>query len=99
RRREISFAPCPASLCRSNLTERDFGLLQARRRIVAVGGDRVGALAQHDRIGAFRIIGAQVVAAKPSAEVERHPGYALADTLGHQSLYLGLRAVFGARHP
>src|SRR5215472_13993077 len=45
-----------ASLRRSDLTKRDFRLLHAGRRIVAVAGDRVGAFTQHDRIGAGRVV-------------------------------------------
>src|SRR5215475_5273610 len=69
-----------ASSCRLDLTQGDLGLLHARRRVVAVGRDAVGAFAEHDRIGALRIVAAQVLAAEPAAEVERHPGHALADT-------------------
>src|SRR5215470_19632816 len=63
-----------ASLRRPDLTKRDFRLLHAGRRIVAVAGDRVGAFAQHDRIGTGRIVLAQILAGEPAAEVERHPG-------------------------
>src|SRR5215468_4330986 len=70
-----------ASLCRPDLTQGDLGFLHARRRVVPVGRDGVGAFAEHDRVGALRIVGAQVLAAEPAAEVERHPGYALADPL------------------
>src|SRR5581483_11688354 len=89
----------PASLCRADLTERDFGFLHASRRIVSVGGDRVGAFAEHDRIGVLRIVAAQILAAKPAAEVERHPRHALADAFGHERLHLCLRAVLGAVDP
>src|SRR6201993_3869808 len=61
-----------ASLCRRDLAERDFGLLHAGRRIVSVGGDRVRAFAEHDRIGALRIVTAKILACEPAAEVERH---------------------------
>src|SRR5579863_8180759 len=67
---------------RRDLTQRDLGLLHARRRVIAVGRDRVGALAQHDRIGILGIFVAQIDTAEPSAEVERHPGEPLADALG-----------------
>src|SRR5947207_9217015 len=43
------------SSCCSDLAERGLGFLHARCRIVAVGVERVHALAEHDRIGAFRI--------------------------------------------
>ena len=59
------------SLRRSDLTERGFGFLHAGDRIVAVGRDRVDALAEHDRIGALRILAALVVALEPAGEVER----------------------------
>src|ERR1051326_2952248 len=68
-----------ASLCRPDLTQGDFRLLHPGRGIVAVAGDRVGAFAEHDRVGAGRIVLAQVFAAEPAAEVERHPGDALPD--------------------
>src|ERR1700683_3864722 len=68
---------------RSDLAERGFRLLHAGGWIVAVGGDGVRAFAEHDRIDAGRIVGAQVLAAEPAAEVERHPDDALADALGH----------------
>src|ERR1043166_3104890 len=51
-----------ASLCRPDLTQGHFRLLHAGRRIVTVAGDRVGAFAQHDRVGALRIVLAQVFA-------------------------------------
>ena len=81
-----------SSLRRPDLTEGDLGFLHAGRRIVAVGRDRVGAFAEHDRVGALRIVAAQVLAAEPAAEVERHPGDALADALGDQRLHLRLGA-------
>src|SRR6185503_10120368 len=88
-----------ASLSRADLAERDLRLLHTRRRVVAVGGDGIGAFAEHHGIGAGGIVGAQVLAAEPAAEVERHPGHALADALGDQRLDLGLRGVLRARHP
>src|SRR5262249_39592837 len=48
-----------ASLCRPDLTQGDFRLLHAGGRIVAVAGDRVRAFAEHDRVGALRIVLAQ----------------------------------------
>ena len=47
----------------------------------------------------WRILVTQVHAAEPAAEVERHPGHALADALGDQRLHLRLGAVFGAGDP
>src|SRR5271154_2429446 len=38
-----------------DLTEGGLRLLHASRRIVAIGGERVDALAEHDRVGAFGI--------------------------------------------
>ena len=52
-----------------DLTKRDLRFLHARCRIVAIARDRVGALAQHDRIGAGGVVLAQVVAAEPAAEI------------------------------
>src|ERR1700758_4442733 len=49
------------SLRRPDLTKRDFRLLHAGCRIVAVAGDRIGAFAEHDRIGAGRVVLAQVL--------------------------------------
>src|SRR5712664_1458694 len=88
-----------ASSRRRDLTQRDLGLLHPGRRVIAVGRDRVGALAQHDGVGILRVSVAQIDAAQPSAEVERHPGDPLADALGNERLYLGLGAVLGAGHP
>src|SRR5262249_7516592 len=89
----------PASLCRPDLTQGDLGVLHSGRRSVAVGRDRVRAFAEHDRIGALRIVVAQVLAAEPATEVERHPGDALAHALGDERLHSRLGAVLGTRHP
>src|ERR1700730_18697824 len=43
-----------------DLAKGCLGLLHAGRRIIAVGRERVHALAEHDRIGAFRIFGPQI---------------------------------------
>src|SRR3569623_1071826 len=95
------FHPCHGccSLCRDDLTESDFRLLHARRGFVAVARDRIGALTELNRIGALRIIAAQIMSFEPAAEVEWHPGDALADTFGHKRLHLGFRAVLRAGHP
>src|ERR1700751_5627092 len=45
-----------APLCCRDLAESDFGLLHVGRRVIAIGSDRVGAFAEHDRIGALRIV-------------------------------------------
>src|SRR3974390_2062725 len=71
-----------SSLRRPHLAERGFWFLHAGDRVVAVGGERVDALAEHDRIGALRIFAALIDALEPAGEVERHPGHALADALG-----------------
>src|SRR5881394_1196815 len=70
-----------APLSRSDLTEGGLGFLHAGHRIEAVGGEPVDALAQHDRIGSFRIFGALIDALEPAGEVERTPGDTLADAL------------------
>src|SRR5499426_3699920 len=88
-----------ASLRRPDLAKCCLGFLHAGDRVVAVGGERVHALAQHDRIGTFRILVALVDTLEPAAEVERAPGHALADALGDQRLHPGLRVAGGARHP
>src|SRR5690348_12647655 len=88
-----------APLCCRDLAERDFGLLHAGRRIVPVGGNRVRAFAEHDRVGALRIVAAKILACEPAAEVEGHPRDALADALGDQRLHPGARIVFGSSHP
>src|SRR5579884_608571 len=79
-----------ASSRRPDLAERDLGLLHSGGGIVAVGGDGVGAFAEHDRVDALRIICAQILAGIPAAEVERHPNHALADALRHQRFHFGL---------
>src|SRR5947208_3073794 len=82
-----------------DLTKRDLRLLHARRRVVAVARDGIGALAEHDRVRACRIVLAQIDAAEPAAEMEWHPRHPLADTFGHQRLHPGARVVFGATYP
>src|ERR1700686_4488792 len=47
-------------LRRPDLTKGGLRLLHAGRRIVAIGGERVHALAQHDRVEAFGIFSAQI---------------------------------------
>src|SRR6185369_7719528 len=89
------------SLCRPNLTEGGLGFLHAGDRVVAVGGERVDALAQHDRVGTLGIFRALIDALEPAGEVERRPGHALADALGDQRLHAaGLAGLhLSARHP
>src|SRR3954471_24180399 len=72
-----------ALLCRSNLTERRLRLLHTRRRIVAISGDRVDTLADHNWISAMRILSALVDVHKDAGKVERTPGNALRDTFGN----------------
>src|SRR6476620_10192020 len=79
-----------APLSRSDLAKRGFRLLHVGHRIVAVGGERVGAFAEHNRIGVSRIVGAQILAAKPAAEVEWHPRHPFADAFGDERFHLGL---------
>src|SRR3978361_1121345 len=47
-----------------DLTKGGLRLLHAGRWIVAVSGERVHALAKHDRVGAFGIFGAKIGALK-----------------------------------
>src|SRR5215467_9251014 len=68
----------PPSRC-PDLAERGLGFLHSGERIVAIGRDRIHALAEHDRVGALRVLAALVDALEPAREVERHPGHALAD--------------------
>src|SRR5690348_16909003 len=56
------------SLSRPDLTQGDLGLLHPGRRVVAIGRDRVRAFAEHDGVGAVRIVGTQVLAPEPAAE-------------------------------
>src|SRR3954463_14252654 len=64
---------------RSDLAERGFGFLHSGDRVEAVGGERVDAFAEHDRIGSLGILGALIDALEPATEVERAPGHTLAD--------------------
>src|SRR6266540_1030021 len=91
---------CRASLSCPDLAERGLGFLHAGERIVAVGRDRVHALAQHDRIGSSRILAALVDTLEPAGEVERHPGDAPAEPFRNQRFHATRLAAdhFGARH-
>src|SRR5262245_48917430 len=71
----------------ADLTERRLGLLHARDRIEAVGGEGVDALAQYDRIVALRVLAPLVDALEPAGEVERHPHHTPADPLRHQRFH------------
>src|SRR5215470_20368715 len=84
---------------RCDLTQGDLGFLHPCRRIITVGRDRVGALTEHDGIRPCRIVGPQILTCEPAAEVEWHPGNALADALGNERRDLGLRAVLRSRDP
>src|SRR6202048_3336532 len=66
-----------ASRC-PDLTKGCLGLLHAGGGVIAVGRERVHALAEHDRIEALRIFGAQMGALIPAGEMIGHPGEALA---------------------
>src|SRR5438309_2082177 len=69
------------------LTESGLGFLHARGRVEAIGGQRVHALAEHDRVGPDRISAAQIDAFEPAGEMIRHPGDAFTDPLGHERLH------------
>src|SRR6202521_2292341 len=88
-----------ASLCRSDLTERDLGLLHVGHRIVAIGRECVYAFAEHDRIGSGRILAALIDALEPTGKVEGQPGDPLAHALCHQRLHARLRVVLRAEYP
>src|SRR3712207_6334894 len=49
-----------------HLAQGDLRLLHARHRVVAVGGDGVPALPQHDRVGAGRVEAPPVLAEEPA---------------------------------
>src|SRR5882672_12802712 len=85
--RNFILAMIVAPLSRSDLAEGGLGFLHAGHRVEAVGGQRVDAFAEHDRIGPFRILAALVDALEPAAEVERAPGHALADAFGDQRFH------------
>src|SRR3984893_12434882 len=82
-----------------DLTKGGLGLLHTGRRIIAVGREGVHALAEHERIGSFRISAAQIDALEPAGEMIRHPGNALADPLRHQRLHAVPRTIIRARDP
>src|SRR5436190_761765 len=84
-----------APLSRSDLAEGGLGFLHAGHRVEAVGGERVDAFAEHDRVGTFWIVTALIDALEPAREVERAPGDALADALGHKRLHPRLGSVLG----
>src|SRR5690242_11038783 len=68
-----------ASLRRRDLTQGGLGFLHPGDGIVPIGRHCIGALAEHNGIGARRIFGSLVDALEPTGEVEGHPGHALAD--------------------
>src|SRR6266852_8354059 len=82
-----------------DLTEGGLRLLHARHRVVPVSSERVHALAEHDRIGAFRIFAALVDALEPAGKMVWHPRHAFADALGDPRLHLRLRVALGAGDP
>src|SRR6476660_7582529 len=63
-----------APLSRSDLTKRGLWLLHAGHRIEAVGRECVDAFAEHDGIGALRILRSLIDALEPARKVERTPG-------------------------
>src|SRR6478735_2704999 len=69
-----------------DLAERDLGLLHEGDRVVAVGGDGIGALAEHDRVGAGRVVFPPVLALPPAAEMVGHEGDTWADPVGDHRL-------------
>src|SRR5436853_3789673 len=71
-----------APLSRSDLTEGGLGFLHAGHRVEAIGGERVDAFTEHDRVSPFRVFRALIDALEPAREVERTPGNTLADALG-----------------
>src|SRR6202030_3221901 len=81
------------------LAERSLGFLHYRRRIEAIGRQRVHALAKHDRVGPLRIFAAQIDALEPAGEMIWHPHEAFADPLCHQRFHASFRAVLGAHDP
>src|SRR5262249_30165560 len=90
---------CRASLRRPDLTESGFRFLHAGDGIEPVGRERIHALAEHDGVGALRILPTLVGALEPAGEVERGPGHALAHALGAQRLHAGHLAAFHLRTP
>src|SRR6266446_7347081 len=84
---------------RPDLAERGLRFLHTGCRIVAIGVERVHALAEHDRIGTFRIFAALVDALVPAGKMVGHPNDALADAGGDQRVHFRLRVVFGAEDP
>src|SRR5260370_606267 len=68
-----------ASLRRPDLAERGFWFLHARRRIEAVGGERVHALSEHDRFVTFRIFAPLVDALEPAGRLVWPPAHACSD--------------------
>src|SRR3712207_3741919 len=97
--RNFKRAMVRASSRRADLAEGDLGFLHHGHRVVAVCGDGVDALAEHDRVGPGRVEAAAVLALPPSAEVEGHEGDALADALRDHRLDLDAGVVLGPGHP
>src|SRR4030081_730725 len=56
---------------RPDLTERCLGFLHTRRRVIAIGRQRVHAFAEHDRIAPLWILAAQIRALEPAGKVVR----------------------------
>src|SRR5689334_25310818 len=53
---------------RPDLTQSGFGFLHAGHRIKAVGRQRIDAFTENDGVGAFRVLGALIVALEPAGE-------------------------------
>src|SRR3954469_10319205 len=85
--RNFILAMIVAPSSRSDLAEGGLGFLHAGHRVEAIGGQRVDAFAEHDRIGPFGILAALIDTLEPAGEVERTPSDALADTFGDQRLH------------
>src|ERR1700682_5918416 len=81
--RNFILAMIVAPLSRSDLAEGGLGFLHVGHRVEAVGGERVDAFAEYDRIGPFRILAALIDALEPAGKVERTPGDALANAFGY----------------
>src|SRR3979409_1528808 len=89
----------PNSSRSPDLTERRLGLLHAGRRIVAVSGDCVVALTEHDRICPLWILPALIDTWEPTGKVVGHPHDSLADPLCDKSRHAGSLAALHFRTP
>src|SRR5215217_6983125 len=69
--RNFTRAMCSPSRC-ADLAKGHLAFMHAGDRIVSIGGDRVDAFAQHDRVRPLGVVAALVDALEPAGEVERH---------------------------